>query len=98
MPARTPIRRSTVPPHPIPRRTPPMNLDISVGSIADGYPCPKDGTTLELIEGKGAWCSKCHTVWTEVDEVEMPRANGAPCPTCGRNDYPHECWRRRVEA
>lgn len=62
-----------------------MNLDISVGSIADGYPCPKDGTTLELIEGKGAWCSTCHTVWTEVDEVTLDLPGGG----CAARDTYH---------
>jgi hypothetical protein len=43
-----------------------------------GYPCPKDGTPLQLIAGKpgvpgskGAWCPHCHTVWREVGEVDL---------------------------
>ena len=45
-------------------------LAISVNG-ADGYPCPKDGTTLELIDTtgqKGAWCPLCHSVWAELAE------------------------------
>jgi hypothetical protein len=50
-----------------------MPTDPRLGvSINDetGYPCPKDGTVLALVEG-GAWCPKCHTVWRQVDEVEL---------------------------
>ena len=50
-------------------------LHISTGSKAEGYPCPKDGTVMELIDtdrAKGAWCPKCHTVWTEVGEIPAP--------------------------
>lgn len=42
-----------------------------------GYPCPKDGAILLLIDktaeggSKGAWCPKCHTVWQEVGEVDL---------------------------
>ena len=50
----------------------------SVGSVAEGYPCPKDGTTLMLIEDKtgerrhlGGWCPQCHTVWRELLETSV---------------------------
>ncbi len=42
----------------------------SEGSVAEGYPCPKDGATLTLMQN-GAWCPTCHTVWREVAEVSV---------------------------
>lgn len=43
-----------------------------------GYPCPKDGTPLVLIEQRGAWCPKCHTVWREVGEVDLADLDALP--------------------
>lgn len=40
----------------------------SVGSIAEGYPCPKDGTAMELFAG-GAWCPTCRTAWREIANI-----------------------------
>lgn len=51
--------------------------NMSVGSKATGYPCPKDGATLTLIEG-GAWCPTCHTVWREFDEVDLADLDALP--------------------
>lgn len=57
---------------------PMTGLAISTNDV-NGYPCPKDGTVLELIDmtarggRKGAWCPLCRTVWEESDE----------CPGCG---------------
>lgn len=51
-------------------------LGVSINDEA-GYPCPKDGTVLALVKG-GAWCSKCHTVWSEVDEVELDDLDALP--------------------
>lgn len=42
----------------------------SIGSVSAGYPCPKDGATLTLMDG-GAWCEKCKTVWRETGEVPI---------------------------
>jgi hypothetical protein len=48
---------------------------VSIGSKAEGYPCPKDGAALTLIETDngvpGAWCPTCHTTWLQTDEVSM---------------------------
>jgi uncharacterized Zn finger protein (UPF0148 family) len=46
------------------------NPRVSIGDVVNGYPCPKDGSTLTLIDG-GAWCPECHTVWREADEVSL---------------------------
>ncbi len=46
---------------------------VSVGDVQSGYPCPKDGTVLELIDGKGAWCPTCHTVYVELATVPLPQ-------------------------
>lgn len=50
-------------------------MAVSVGSKAEGYPCPKDGAVLALIEttagGRGAWCPTCHTVWVEIGEADV---------------------------
>lgn len=48
-----------------------------VGSVAEGYPCPKDGTPLTLLDG-GAWCSTCHTVWRQADEVSLKDLDTLP--------------------
>jgi hypothetical protein len=42
-----------------------------------GYPCPKDGTILTLMEG-GAWCPECKTVWREVGEVDLADLDALP--------------------
>lgn len=44
---------------------------VATGSKAQGYPCPKDGATLTLIDDLGAWCPTCHTVWRQVDEISL---------------------------
>jgi uncharacterized Zn finger protein (UPF0148 family) len=45
-------------------------VEVSVGDVRNGYPCPKDGTTLTLLDG-GAWCPECQTVWAEIGEVSL---------------------------
>lgn len=42
-----------------------------------GYPCPKDGSVLTIMEG-GAWCPKCHTVWREIGEVDLADLDALP--------------------
>jgi hypothetical protein len=55
---------------------------VSVGSKAEGYPCPKDGATLTLITVhngySGAWCPECHTTWLEADEVPLKDLDALP--------------------
>lgn len=43
----------------------------------NGYPCPKDGAVLTIIEG-GAWCPECHTVWREIGEVSLADLDALP--------------------
>lgn len=45
--------------------------EASFGDQVNGYPCPKDGATLVLLDDLGAWCPECHTVWRQVDEVPL---------------------------
>lgn len=50
---------------------------VSTGSIGAGYPCPKDGATLTLLD-LGAWCPECHTVRRVVDEVPLDDLDALP--------------------
>jgi hypothetical protein len=43
----------------------------------NGYPCPKDGTLLALLDG-GAWCPQCHTLWREIGEVDLADLDALP--------------------
>lgn len=58
------------------------DLGVSIGSKAEGYPCPKDGATVQLITDNGrdlgAWCPECHTVWRELDEVPLKDLDALP--------------------
>lgn len=49
-----------------------------------GYPCPKDGEILHIITASvaeprmpGAWCPRCHTVWRQVDEIDLADLDGS---------------------
>jgi hypothetical protein len=50
---------------------------VTIGSKRDGYPCPKDGTMLDLMPG-GGWCPECHTVWREAGEVTLADLDALP--------------------
>lgn len=66
--------------------TPEGDFAVSTGDVVHGYPCPKDGTTLRLIDAQarpvvrapGAWCPECHTVWRLLDEVDLGDLDGLP--------------------
>lgn len=59
--------------------------EVSIND-AKGYPCPKDGTVLTLLDG-GAWCPQCHTVWREAGEVSLADLDALPeSPQSGRKD------------
>lgn len=58
---------------------------MSMGQVSindeNGYPCPKDGDVLLLLNGvgvKGAWCPKCHTLWREEGEVDLADLDALP--------------------
>lgn len=51
-----------------------MKLEEVVGSEARGYPCPKDGDRLVILEDK-AYCLTCWTWWWVVEKGD---AQGPP--------------------
>lgn len=72
---------------------PKRGIGVSIND-ATGYPCPKDGAVLTLIEKEmpvgglledrrevvriGAWCPECHTVWREADDVPLADLDALP--------------------
>jgi len=75
-----------------------MSGQVSIGSKAEGYPCPKDGAALTLLAA-GAWCPECHTVWREADEVSMKDLDRVPCvcAQCGRTYTGEYAQHARIE-
>ena len=56
---------------------PGVPMHVSIGNETTGYPCPRDGATLELLDG-GAWCPLCHTVWLEADDIDLADLDALP--------------------
>lgn len=59
------------------------SFSVSIGDVRNGYPCPKDGTTLTLIDATpdrdpGAWCPDCLTLWRLLDEVDLDDLDTVP--------------------